>query len=360
MYRYEVTSLVKSDIEGVVGRPLFYEDDSKFYINDPDHQNSFQYFDSQGETVTSNLDTVCNQLYSSDFLANSTKHTYAEVQSVEMSEKTSGGRSLLAIKKADGISFSRVSHDFTNRTTWYTQAKQILDETLVGSGLGPYSSSKPNWIDVTSGNIFQEYNLTSYIPQIKVAGVLKVLGVDYTVDYATGAITFVAIQTGVVTASYFYEDGADYILEPDPGKILGLEHSEIQFSKDVQMLGAVNFEIWVYNPLFNSSQKIVPEDPSWYPGKPSEPSRNQLRFMYKFEKYKNIKDVINSANLGQGFIPKCAGLNNDVLVFPFNYVTEIKLLSSQGGQLRITLEDDTAFTGEWATVTFYCTSEDDV
>ena len=276
-------------------------------------------------------------------------------EEVELAEKTPGGTSLLAIKKADGISFTRVSHDFTDPCTFYTQSVSVTDEVLTGSGVGPYDSANENWIDVENGRLFQEYLLDQYVVVVKIDDVVQTEG--YTVDYENGQVTFASSTSGVVKASYYYENGADFILEPDAGKILGLEHSEIQFAKNADLTAPVNFEIWVYNPLFDTGQSPVAEDPTWFPGKPSEPFRNQLRFLYKFEKYKNIKDIINSANLGQGYIPAIGGLTEDILVFPFNYVTEIKLIHSQGAQMRITIDGDQPFTGEWATVTFYCTSE---
>ena len=79
--------------------------------------------------------------------------------------------------------------------------------------------------------------------------------------------------------------------------------------------------------------------------------------LYKRKRYKNIKDILNSANLGQGVIPAIDNFTNDILVFPFNYVTTQSLLSSQGAELRVSLSDDTALTGEWATATFYIMSE---
>ena len=76
MYRYEVTSSVKSDIEGVVGRPVFYDEDGKYYINSPKHSIAFQYYDSASDqNVSKTLDQICADLYPSTptFAENSTQ-----------------------------------------------------------------------------------------------------------------------------------------------------------------------------------------------------------------------------------------------------------------------------------------------
>ena len=359
MYRYEVDATTKSDIEGVIGRPVFYDDGGKYYIDDPNQVKSFQYYDSGTDThISKTLDQICQDLYTLDFDPDkSTKTEYTRVEQVQLNTTTPGGTSLMAVKKADGTSFTAVTHDFTNKCSWYQGSKQKVDEVLTGSGTGPYSGSENDWIDVESGIIYQQHKYPEHIPVVKIDDVVQTSG--YTVDYALGEVTFDTTTSGTVKCSYSYADSGDFILEPEAGKCIGLEHSEIQFTKDVNITTPVNFEVWVYNPLVDLGETIDPDDKTWYPGKPTPVGYNPLRFLYKFEKYNNIKDIINTANLGQGSIPAMpnAGIDTDVLVFPFNYVTEIKLASSTGAQMRVTLDSHTAFTGEWATGTFYCISE---
>lgn len=79
MYRYEVTSTVRGDIEGVVGRPVFYDEDGKFYINGDKRQIAFQYWDATAEAdVSKTLDQICQDLYSTDFDAQSTETVMPE------------------------------------------------------------------------------------------------------------------------------------------------------------------------------------------------------------------------------------------------------------------------------------------
>jgi hypothetical protein len=80
--------------------------------------------------------------------------------------------------------------------------------------------------------------------------------------------------------------------------------------------------------------------------------------MYKRKRYKNIKDIINGANLGQGRIQPIDVLTQDTLVFPFDYVTTQEMKHTDGAELRMVIQDDLPFTGEWATITVYFDSED--
>ena len=57
--------------------------------------------------------------------------------------------------------------------------------------------------------------------------------------------------------------------------------------------------------------------------------------------------------------PAIATFTNNVLVFPFNYVTSQSMYSSQGAELRVSISNDEPLTGEWATTTFYIMSEDE-
>jgi hypothetical protein len=81
--------------------------------------------------------------------------------------------------------------------------------------------------------------------------------------------------------------------------------------------------------------------------------------MVKRKLYKNGRDILNSANLGTGVIKAFGELTGDIQVFPFNYVKLQPLVSSMGLEVRLKIIDDTPFTGEFATVTFYCFSEDE-
>lgn len=84
MYRYEVTESVKDAIEGVIGRPVFYEDNETFYIDDPNQRKVFQYYDGNGDLISKDLDAICQDIYTTDFDAQSIKLEYKQVQEVQL------------------------------------------------------------------------------------------------------------------------------------------------------------------------------------------------------------------------------------------------------------------------------------
>jgi len=260
----------------------------------------------------------------------------------------------VSIYKAEGSSATKVTHDFTNKTTWFTNSILVENETLVLESGKIYTATNDHWIDLNHGNYYAEDNLTVndiplfyggvriYQNYVYDNGTELVEDTDYIIDHHTGKVTFDADYTivGTITATYHYATDATWVIKPDAGKILHIEHSELQFSKDFVMSTPMKFEIWVYHP-----------DQVSYPS---------MKIKYKETIYKNIKDIINAANLGQGFIPACSGLTNDVLVFPFSYATLISFQSSVGAELRVTMDIEDELAGEWATATFYSLSEDEV
>ncbi len=244
------------------------------------------------------------------------------------------GVPLVGIRRPEGSSATVVSHDFCNKSTWYQNSTQVTGETLSAAGL-VYSAVNDGWIDLEHGKVYNEHVITDkQAPKIYDNAVEVTSG--FTIDYENGTVTFDSAPAGAVTADYYYGANSLFTLAPDANKVLMLEHSELQFSKDIQISTPINFEIWVYNPA---------DLPNKVP--------------YKVIKYKNMKDIINSCNLGQGYIPAIGGLTQDVIVFPFNYVTVIPMAASVGAELRITADNDTELTGEWGTVTLYTMSEDE-
>lgn len=129
MYRYEVTSSVKSDIENVIGRPYFYEDDSKYYIDSPKHQVAIQYFHAPTDQIKSEtLDQICQDLYSSDFSANSTQSEISSREEVEVkyhppfaAKVTQDGKKLF--RRVHGVTHTLSGDTQFNITVPYIQCK---------------------------------------------------------------------------------------------------------------------------------------------------------------------------------------------------------------------------------------------
>jgi hypothetical protein len=96
------------------------------------------------------------------------------------------------------------------------------------------------------------------------------------------------------------------------------------------MYGSFHFEIWVYNPA------DLPN-----------------RIKYQVESYKTMKDFISTGNQGQGEIAAVSELTQPLVVFPYDYASLKILKSSQGAQVRISIDDNIKVGAELATATFY-------
>lgn len=243
---------------------------------------------------------------------------------------------------------------------WYQAATEVLGETLTNSGDDQtYTSAHAFWIDLTHGRVFREDDVpdrADYIPVIEVdAGAGFVAKVenswgltdhDYGVDYDTGTVTFNAplAPTDVVRAvRYYYGQDSTFTIGPEPGKRLKVLYTEVQLTADVQMNANLRFEVLVYNP-FDPPNRIV----------------------YKAEVYKRLFDFFQEST---GPFPTIQafggapgnprGIGSPIITIPFNYQAYRDLKSSQGTQLRISIEGNVPMSGEFANATFYCLTENE-
>jgi hypothetical protein len=166
-------------------------------------------------------------------------------------------------------------------------------------------------------------------------------GGDFTVDYAAGTVTFFASQSGkTVLATYSKMVNSLFTLIPDAGKRIDVEGAEVQFAKNIIFTDFIEFEAWAYNPA-DLPNKVCVEKTV----------------------YKRMTNFIDEALGCYPVIPAIGGsergTQNDIFGFPFRYGTMRSLRASQGIELRVRLKNDTPFTGEHATATFYCTVRDD-
>lgn len=262
--------------------------------------------------------------------------SYAAKANRSIEQRTSAqGIIRAAIHKPEGSSATKVSYDWCDKCTWYQNSIRITDETLTTSDSLTFDSAHAAWIDLTHGRLYEEdLFIAGREIVVKVDDVVVTTG--FSVDYTTGKIVFDATQSGTVKASYNYATTSVWTLGPTTGKIMHIEHAEVQFAKDVAMNSPMTFEIWVYHP-----------------------SGNGTKVLYQRITYKNEKDIINAANLGQGSIPRFGNLPDDILVFPFDYATIKTLKYSQGAELRVSINNDVKLTGSYATITFYILSQDE-
>lgn len=255
-------------------------------------------------------------------------------QQVQIMPHAGESSPLFAVQKPVGKLFKAItSHDFTDKTSWYSQSVRVTGESLTGSLLGPYSGTKPNWINLTSGLVPREDDFSSpYLPKIYVGGVEVTEG--FTINHAAGTVLFDSIPGGAVTADYSYATGSSWCLVPESGKALRLEHAELDFTLDVQF-AQVFFQIWAYNPNDLPNKMLVEQ-----------------------VIYKGFKDVLKIANEVQ-VTPQLYGFSSQVLRAVFDYSSIIELKDSFGMELRIATKDDAVMSGEFGSITLYTVSEDE-
>jgi hypothetical protein len=247
------------------------------------------------------------------------------------------------------------THNFCDPTTWYTESVRVENVALTDSGDGlTWTSAHPNWIDLTHGRIFDETALCGdvthgYAIIVKSDGAtlterapFSTSGGDYTVDYASGSVTFASSQAGKdVRAWYSRANGSMFALVPLNGRRVDIEKVKAQFSIDVEMNDSVVFEVWAYNP-YDLPNKVKVDETI----------------------YKTLENFIEESFDLDPVVPVVGGalrgVTSPIHTFKFAYRTIRSVRSSQGVELRVKLGSDTPFGGTRGTATFFCTVHDDV
>lgn len=257
-------------------------------------------------------------------------------------------KQIVSMYPTEGTKITLISHDWCHPTTWYSHGIRVVDEIVTPVTPAIYTDYKvanTNLIDIYHGKITDEDPLkdednNSYRVVVKVNDIQLTEadpddgGNDYSIDYATGVITFTPAlsENDEVKATYHYATTADFAIKPTAGCKLLIKAAEVQFSKDVTLNDTVVFEVLVAGNVVAKST------------------------------YKTMQDYINAANGAYPVIPAMGGstwrgMQNDCITFPWNYQSMTELKSSYGMEIRIKLSRNRAFGGEYATATFYCLEE---
>lgn len=248
------------------------------------------------------------------------------------------GRPEVIIVESEGDGETLPSHNFMDKTTWYQESIRVTAETPSLDTGKTYSLAHLWIIDTTHGKITFEDDLVGFDFKAYDGSTELTIETQYTVDYTLGKIILDTSYTlnGALTVDYSYAGNSTFTIKPITGQILSIKDAEIQFTKDLVMK-PMTFEIWAY-------------DPNDLPNKKAVFSR----------KYKSIKDIINIARQGKGSIPAIDVFTQDILVFPFAYDRKIALEDSKGMELRVRTDNDLEMGGEYGTITFYVTYEDEI
>jgi hypothetical protein len=273
------------------------------------------------------------------------------VQLVDVTLKKGGGGS--------GVTF--VSHDFSDRTTWYQKSIRIYDVPLTAESENVYASAHRFWIDIFSKKlIFHRNRVAKRTGDFGKHGdwgvVVKKDGIvlkssEYRVDFREGKVAILDGKPGKVTATYSHNDGvsacSEYILMPRAGEKYTIDHVELQFDTEVIFTSPVRFQVW-------AGSKASAAGIAGYGG--FLDAYYDAGYGQMSVDYQDIRGIINQANLGTGSIPAMhgAGIENAVAVMPFDYIKSIELSGNICALVRMLVLDDAELeNSDITTASFY-------
>lgn len=290
------------------------------------------------------------------------------------SPMTASGMKIVATDKTDDAKRNFITHDWTDKTTWYTNSTYVVNEVASDSGdHTTYNLAHPFVIDSYHGNLTDEdllkdANGHSYRVAVGVlvhgtgSPVSKAeqdphagTGGDFMMDYVAGKTIFQAPLNGddVVQVTYHYAGSSLFTVKPDAGKILSLCLVEVQLSDDVGMLDSARFQAYGYVQSF-APQYLIAN------GGPYAP--NTLIPIGAPAVYKSISDFLNMSTRAFPAYPAIGGagwrgMQRPTYVFDWDYLAKTPIESLKGMEIRITLDHDKPWTGDFATASFYCTQK---
>jgi hypothetical protein len=270
-----------------------------------------------------------------------------------------------------------ISQNFCDKHTWYSTSIRRTSQTLTDSGNGLlWNLASPKvGVDVMHGRLPHERKLrTAHKPVVKVNGVTKTekdahtLTGDYTVNYATMAVTFDGTQAGAtVTIDFSEVVDSKWYITPAEGKRLRLLSAELQFSTNARMDDSFVFQgrgdvakHWALAAYWDENDGPYPAGTMLPLGDPTV--------------YQTIYDLICEANKAYPTIPAVKHDTptwrdslSDTYIYAWDYdrqatidITSGTVLSPREdiNDIEISLEHDVEMAGDIAIVTFYCVSED--
>ena len=256
-------------------------------------------------------------------------------------------------------SFTIVTHDFTDRTTWYQNSVRELGVTLTNIGNNSYQAPQNHrhWINIHGvkltldrKKILKKDGSLGDFPEFEIVVYDNGIVVDprhYSVDFPNGMVVFDSVRSGPITADISHNDGVsypgDFIVRPTEGYAYYIDHVEIQFSKQITFNGdAILLEGWGGDPSYTMYDDFRDE-------------LFQLGFGQTRTIYRSTRDLINWCNNQYPILPVggTPEFDHDIFVFPFRYLLAEELSSQVGALLRISLTNHIGFNGEISTVTFY-------
>jgi hypothetical protein len=292
---------------------------------------------------------------------------------------TASGVPLYMPEWREGNPTDFISFNWCDKTTWFSASTRVNNEVLTDSGDGlTWNSVNAFWICVSQGRIPQEHRLAAnYGVAITVDDVAVTehtidaikawevsadpadLDGDYMIDYDTGDVIFKVSQAGKsVKATYSYATTADFYVEPLEGTTIRLTAVEVQFSNDITLTDSVRFDIEGFVEAFapHLVDDVSPNYVSSFPTGFRIPLGSPRI-------YQTMHDYIAEAQRAFPLIPALGGsgwrgMQHPVYVMRWPYQEDATrdLHSAMGMRIKISLINNTPFSGTMATATLYAVS----
>lgn len=293
--------------------------------------------------------------------------------------KNADGLPLIIAEPRTGTEVICTTHNFCDKVTWFTNSERVNDEILTTSDGYVWQSVSINWVDMVSGRVqdddgwvAQQMELNPGNPHgyqvvVTVDGYEKTMrepfltsGGDYEVYWDDGYIVCFEDWTGKeVKVSYSKATDSEFILAPLPGTILTIEAAEADFTEDVEMYDAIEYNIYGYASVF--APELGLPDGEKVPISQTKYKRLQQIFNEAIGSYP-MSNICGSNQEHRDMDFKdyrrtSRGLKSKIQSIPFRYGTVRELTSLYGIELRVKLTHDSVYYGTVATCTFYCTSK---
>lgn len=313
--------------------------------------------------VPTDRDQTQNDTDKSDFETN-----YLSKCNISLSPRLPDGRARISSEKTSLSTVTFYSHNWCDKTTWYEKSVRAVNEAATNSGDNlTYTLAHKFVIDsyhakYTNEDYIKDADGYSYRVSVSVDGYSKTeqdphygAGGHFTVNYVDGYIIFLSAQNpaSTVNVTYHYATNSIFTIKPAIGKAIRLGQAEAQFSDDVIINDSVLFQPYGFVEAFAPQYCTTNGGP--YPPGTKIPLGSPLV-------YKSIQDYLNDSKKSYPTYPAIGGdgwrgMQRPSIILDWEYEGDKVLRYDQGMEIRVYLQHDAVFSGNYGTVTFYCRSE---
>lgn len=280
----------------------------------------------------------------------------------------------VSIKPRDEPSFMQwtiVSHDYTDKTTWYQKSTQVVDEELTPDGpMTTFASANLHWVNPDHPKLYnQSYNRGSppydqvslwmpdgtlvarstFRPIIKIDDVVQTSG--YSFEYSNGTVIFDDPVTGTVTATYYYATSSEFIIRPQAGLVWQIPRVEVNTTSSLFLNATTFFQYW-RDPAFEfSNQAFMLSEMPYQSFSQMQASATCGADQYAAMGGSGIMAPSAENGWGHGYV---RGTDQISIIMPWNYRKPFIMTNAQSDAIRIYTTNHNIHLGaDYLTATFY-------